>query len=81
VAKEAGILEASITSLTLQASAYVGLNEYSAPHAVDVIFGTSVMIPRDVLNGSMFNIQKEIEGILHDNLRDFVFHFRGPEEK
>jgi hypothetical protein len=75
--KEGGTVEASMIGATLKASAYVGLNEAIAFYAADLIYGTSRMIPRDALTGSLVNVRDGIENLLHSNLRDFVFQFRG----
>jgi len=75
--KESGVVEASITGSILKASAYVGLNETIAPYAPYLIYGTSKMIPRDVLTGSLENVREQVSEILHSNLRDFVFSFKG----
>jgi hypothetical protein len=63
--------------MALKASAYVGLNEMIAPYAAELIYGTSKMIPRDALTGSLENVRENIEGILRGDLRDFVFNFKG----
>ena len=76
-AKKSGIVEASINGSALKAAAYVGLNEAIAPYALGLIYGTSKMIPRDALTGSLENVREPIKDLLKQNLRDFVFTFKG----
>jgi len=59
----------------LDASAIVGNDTSVAPHAQDVIFGTSVMLPRDYLEGSLQEYLPEAKGVLEKNLRDAVTNF------
>lgn len=75
--KESGTKDASIIGGELKASAYAGLNSYVAPHADDVIYGTSRMVPRDFLTGSLEQVRAEAQAILKANLRDIVFNFKG----
>jgi len=84
--KYSGIKEASISLFQLKASAYVGFDKNIAPHAVFVIFGTSRSLPsgvksgmvaRDVLSGSVKQIENKAVEILRTNLKDFNFRFRG----
>lgn len=75
--KESGTTEASVIGGELKASAFVGLNVYVAEHADDVIYGTSRMVPRDFLTGSLNQVKKEVGDILRNNLRDIVFNFKG----
>ena len=74
--KYSEISEARITGGKLQASASVGLDEGKAEHAPFVIFGTSRMIPRDVLRQSLTQVQDKVYGIIKRNLRDAVLAFR-----
>lgn len=76
-AKVSGIVEASWDFGQLKAGAYVGLSEAEAEHASYVIWGTSKMIPRPVLQGSLDQVKDEIKDILQKNLRDVVSHFKG----
>lgn len=81
--KKSGIEEASITGGKLNASAFVGLDESIAPYAPYLIWGTSKMIPRDALAGSLFDpsFQEQAKAHLQENLRDMVFNFQGAETK
>lgn len=75
-AKFGKIKAASVSAGRLIAGAYVGINETSAPHAACVIWGTSRMIPRDFLIGSLNNIKKAAFNHLRNNLRDMVMKFK-----
>lgn len=79
--KKVGVTEPSIISGKLQVVGWVGLDEGEAEHALYVIWGTSVMIPRDPLSGSLFEpgIQSSIKNYLSGNLKDMVFNFKGVE--
>jgi hypothetical protein len=74
--KKSGVSEVSMRSMTLRASAWVGLDELIAPHALNVIFGTSKMIPRDFLTGSLVMVKPQIFGFLQKHLRDMVGQFK-----
>ena len=76
-----GSSEASILSGRLVVSGWVGLDQNKAAHASAIIWGTSKMIPRDVLSGSLFDkrLQSRISGLLQRDLRDLVVTFRGAE--
>ena len=73
--KYSGVKKASVAGGNLKASAYVGVNENQAPHAVSVIWGTRRMIPRDFLTGSLNNVKKKAFDHLRVNLRDMVRQF------
>ncbi len=79
--KKIGVTEASVVDGRLQVVGWVGLDESEAQHALHLIWGTSKMIPRDPLSGSLFepSIQNRIKSHLSDNLRDMVFNFKGVE--
>ncbi len=81
--KESGIVEASVIGTMLKASAYVRLNKLVAEYAEYLIWGTSKMIPRDVLGGSLFNeaFKNRTKEYIKTNLRDLVVHFQGMETK
>ena len=75
--KRSGIVEASISGGELKASAWCGVYERGAFYVSYVIYGTSRMIPRDFLTGSLNEIKDEATTYLKTNLRDFVFNFKG----
>lgn len=75
--KKSGTIKASIVGGRLQAVAYVGLDQSIAPHALDVVFGTSRMIPRPVLEGSRQFVINDAKAILEKNLKGMTFNFKG----
>jgi len=68
--------KASITAGQLSAGAYVGVDEQTAPHVNAVIYGTSKMIPRNFLSGSLERVKVPAYKHLKENLRDMVMHFK-----
>lgn len=78
--KFSGTEDASITSGKLVSSAYVGINE-SVRHAPAVIFGTSKMVPRDFLRGSLNEVKEEALNILKRSLNGVVVSFNGEKVK
>ncbi len=81
--KTSGTIDASFLGTALKAAAYVKLNESIAEHAKYVIWGTSKMIPRDFLSGSLFDprFQAMVKQYISSNLHDLVVNFRGIETK
>lgn len=77
--KHKGVSDADITSGRLSITGYVGLDDAVANYASAIIWGTSKMIPRNFLLGTLGQkrTQDEINNILRNNLRDFVINFRG----
>jgi len=75
--KSSGIDKASLTGGELTARAWVKLDESAAHYAVYVVWGTSKMIPRDFLGGSLEQEKEKILGVIQGNLRDAVVSFRG----
>lgn len=73
--KERGTTKASITVGKLQASAFVKLDDSKAEHAKYIIFGTSKMIPRPLLIGSVNQIKDKAFKIIKNNLRDLTVGF------
>lgn len=71
-----GTIDASFSRGQLTASAYCQLDEKIAPHVIHVIYGTSKMIPRPVLDISKDNISSEAHGIIKKNLKDFTYGFK-----
>jgi len=76
-----GSSEASVLGGQLKVSGWVGLDQGRTGYAQAIIWGTSRMIPRDVLSGSLFNkrFQGKVGVLLNTNLRDLVVNFRGAE--
>lgn len=81
--KRRGVSDVGISGGKLQVSAWVGLDETVAFYALYLIWGTSKMIPRDVLSGSLFNkdFQDRTKEYISRNLRDMVFRFKGAETR
>lgn len=74
--KKSGVDEADISdSGKMTASAWCGVDEHIAPHALDVFWGTSKMIPRDFLGGSLEQIRGEAYKTINDNLRGLAQSF------
>lgn len=74
--KRSGTEEASVVSGKLTASAFVMLDETKAPHANHVIFGTSKMIPRPVLEGSRDEVVEPALTLIQTKLRNLTVTFR-----
>lgn len=74
----ATIREASIDGGRLEAAAIVGINELQAPHAAQVIFGTSRMIPRDFLSGTVqtLAVRELVMSQIKTKLKKLKFDFR-----
>ncbi len=58
-------------------SCRVGFDESKAPHAVYVVWGTSRMIPRDPLMGSLGEVKGSIQDYIRTRLKGAVVSFRG----
>lgn len=76
-ALQSGIVPAKIEGGRVEAIAYAGLDEYIAPHAAHVIWGTSKMIPRPVLEGSRQEVLPECQAIIADELKNLTVNFKG----
>lgn len=75
--KKAGINEASISGLgEMKASAWVKLDESKAKHALNVIYGTSKMIPRPVLSGSRDQVADQAIAYLRTKLKYLTVNWR-----
>lgn len=79
--KYSGVKPATIDGGTLQAGAFVGLDEGIAPEAAYVVYGTSKMIPRPVLQGSRDQIISQAKQIISTDLKGLVASFRGEPTK
>jgi len=77
--KFSGTERVSIRSGKLVASAFVGIE--GVAHAVHVIFGTSRMIPRDFLDGSLQEEAGEARKLLGRSLKNVVVNFNGKKVK
>lgn len=72
-----GVNKADITGGRLFARAYVGLDPEKAPHALDVVYGTSKMVPRDPLVGSLGEVKERVLQSIKVPLRGAVVNFNG----
>lgn len=75
-----GIKPASITGGELEAAAFAGISD-EVEHATYVIFGTSKMIPRNFLIGSLGEVQEQIFKKLRRSLNKFTITFQGKKVK
>lgn len=50
----------------------VGVDESVAPHAPYVIFGTSKMVPRDFVTGSLMEVEDEISDIFEKSINEGI---------
>ena len=80
-AKFSGNDPANINGGILTARAFVGLDRSVADYASFVIFGTSKMIPRPLLQGSLEQVKVQAKDILKKELKNFVVNFHGDKEK
>lgn len=69
--------DAEIAGTTVTASAVVGFDEGRAPHAAYVLFGTSRMIPRDPLEGSLAEVKPNLQKFFRQELKNAVVGFQG----
>lgn len=65
--KSSGTIPAQFNSGQFRATAYVAMSE-SLEYNAYVIYGTSKMVPRDFLHGSLGNIKDDIYKFIADNL-------------
>jgi len=70
--KEKGIIPAQVRVGKLMATAFVKLDTDVAPHAVHVVYGTSRMIPRPVLQGSRDEVLPAVGLLMKKNLINAV---------
>ena len=78
--KQSGTKEADISGGNLTAEAWVGVDE-SLGYPAAVIWGTSKMIPRNFLFGSVQECKDEIVFILGRSLSQAVITFQGEKVK
>ena len=75
-----GTTDLSISGGTAVASAFSGIEE-AIEYAIFVIMGTSKMIPRDFLNGSLEEIRDQVFQTLQRSLSHAVVSFNGEQIK
>lgn len=73
--KSSGTKKAEINGGQLQATAFVQLDPSIAPHAVNVVYGTSKMIPRPILQESRREVLEDAVNLIKNNLKDLKFGF------
>ena len=78
--KFSGVEKASVLGGDLSARAYVGISE-NVRHALFVIYGTSKMVPRDFLIGSLGEVRDQIWDVLSRSLKNAVVSFNGERRK
>lgn len=71
-----GTHKATLFGGQLKARAYVGIAN-SVTHALFVIYGTSKMVPRDFLVGSLGEVKEQIWETLSRSLKNAVVNFNG----
>lgn len=73
-AKESGTTPAEYSGPggKVMATAYVRIDEFDCEHASFVIWGTTKMIPRPLLLGSLEQIKGDVYGTIKNNLRNAV---------
>ena len=77
---KSGTVKANVTSGKLEAEAFAGIDD-SVDHAKYVVFGTSKMIPRDFLRGSLGEVSEKILSTLKNSLRSATINFNGKKVK
>jgi hypothetical protein len=75
-----GTKKASVKGTTLEAEAYAGISD-NVEHAKYVIYGTSKMVPRDFLKGSLEEVGQKILTTLKRSLNRVTMSFNGKEER
>jgi hypothetical protein len=79
--KFSGTEDATVTGGgKLTAEAYVGVSE-SVDHALFVILGTSKMIPRDFLTGSLEECREQAFDLLRASMKNTIVSFNGEKVK
>jgi len=77
--KFSGTDDAAVAGGSLTARAYVGIK--GVEHANYVVYGTSKMVPRDFLGGSLNQVKDPILSALSRSLKNTVIDFQGQEVK
>jgi len=75
--KISGTESAEVVSGALSAAAWVGIQ--GVDYAVHVVYGTSRMIPRDFLRGSLSEVRENAIEILRRSLKNAVVSFSGDQ--
>ena len=75
---KSGTVKASVMSGRLDAEAFAGIDD-NVDYAKYVIYGTSKMVPRDFLRGSLFEVSDKIKQILKRSLNNVTISFRGKQ--
>lgn len=78
--KFSGTDKASILGGQLSARAYVGISD-TVKHAPFIVYGTSKMVPRDFLIGSLGEVRDEIWETLKRSLKSATVSFKGETRK
>lgn len=76
-----GSEKASVVSGRLSSSAWAGVDEDGAPHALHVEYGTSKMLPRPFLSGSLKESSGDILDTLRRSLKNTIINFNGRKVK
>ena len=78
--KHSGVKPASVSAGKLTATAYAGVSD-QVEHALYVVLGTSKMIPRDFLTGSLNEVKDQTINILRRSLKNTTVNFNGEKTK
>jgi hypothetical protein len=70
--KGSGVVEATFSVGKVAAKAWVRIDEGVAPHALYVIYGTTKMIPRPFLIGSLEQVREELYSMIRNGLKGAV---------
>lgn len=79
--KYSGTDKASILGGKLLAKAFIGVDPGRAAHARMVVFGTSKMVPRDFLLGSLGELKNAAFELLRRSLKGAVISFNGQKAR
>lgn len=74
-----GTEKSKVSAGSLKASAWVGIQ--GVYYAVGIIYGTSKMVPRDFLRGSLNEIRGQVLDILRGPMKNAVISFQGEKVK
>lgn len=75
-----GVEDADVSDGQLTAEAWAGVADY-VEHAKSVVFGTSKMIPRDFLTGTLHEVKEQSVEILRRSMKNMVVSFQGEKVK
>lgn len=78
--KVSGTDDAEIIGGKLSAAAWVGIADF-VEHAKYVIYGTTTMVPRDFLGGSLREVKDPVYAVLKTILRDTTINYNGKRVK